>query len=232
MPGFRLRRENQTVAIDTDYFNLALRQSGTVRTSPTGSTNPYVRQVTFTAGGDQPIVAIRSAYPVCITFSKVNGDGTVTYTLWGFATGDFDFDVQFWIFDLPKYGQMFTSGAKMIARNPGNGEVVFDSRMKYLKVQDFFVGSSSTSTQDETRNYGKYPAVVLVNRAWASIKQQMTQGTTRVEELTSAVWTDGNSVKLGSRNIYYMIGPSSPGERYYAYSGGNRQVMVVDIENY
>lgn len=228
MPGFKLRRLNQTVAIDTDYFNLALRQTGRVRTASSGQENPYVRRVTFTVDADQPILAVRAPYPVCITHSVVNG-GQVTYTLYGIPDSAIDFDVDFWLFDLPKYGMMFASAGKFIVRNPATREPVFDSRMKYLKVQDFFLGNSNS---DETRNYGKYPAVVLANRAWAYIVQPMNQQTTRIESLTSMVWTDGNSVKCGSRNIYYMVRQYSSNDRAINYNGGNRQIMVVDVENY
>ena len=228
MPGYRLRRQNRTVAIDTDYFNLALRQKGSVRTSFLSQSNSYVRAASITVATDQPVLAVRAPYPVCMTHSTNNGNGTTTFTLRAFSTGDFDFDVEFWLFDLPKYGMMFASAGKFITRNPSSREVVFDSRMKYLKVQEFVVPSSN----DETRNYGRYPAVVLCNRRWARLVQPMTPTTTREQTATSAVWTEGNAVKSGMRDLYFQIRQHYDSDRYINYYGGNPQMMVVDVQDY
>lgn len=229
MAGFKLRRGNQTVAIDSDYFNLALRQKGTVRTGPLNGPNVNVRWATFTVNGDQPILALRAPYPVALTHSVVNGNGTITYTLYGIPDNAIDFDVEFWVFDLPKYGMMFTSAGKFIVRNPASREVVFDSRMKYLKVQGFYQPDNNVT---DARDFSRYPAVVQSNRAWARGVYPMSPTVTREESVTSAVWTEGNRVYGQRRNIYYMIRQKYDSDRFISYGGGLPQTMVIDVQDY
>ena len=141
MSGLIIRRPNQTVAIDANYFNLALRQKGNLVLSEVPNPSvPNTKQGSFTIAAAESMVAYRSTDPVALVLSKTQG-GNVTYTFTGISGGNPSVD--WWVFDLPEYGQMFASGGKFIVRKPGSGQKVFDSRMKYLKVQDFFENVNS-----------------------------------------------------------------------------------------
>ncbi|ONN70642.1 hypothetical protein [Pseudomonas oryzihabitans] len=225
MAGFKIHRPNGSVAIDANYFNLALRQSGTHRM--TFMEQNTVRRVVFTLATDQAIIAFRSPYPTFLLNARV-GNGQTTF-YWGSVSPE-DHDLSWWLFDLPQYGQKFASGGKLIVRRPQDGQVAFDSRMKYLKVMDFY--RPGNTAQEETRNYGRTPAVVQVNRAWAQIVQPMQQFQTREETLSSAVWTSGNSVKDKAAQLRYILRPWQQGENSINYGGGLPQTMVVDVQDY
>ena len=229
MAGFKLQRPDGSIAVDANYFNLGLRQTGRVRTTLNGGNTPNIRGATFTVNTDQAILAFRAPSPVGVTHAVVSG-GTTTYYLFGFSQEQQDFDIDWWLFDLPAYALQYTSGGKLIVRRPTDGVTVFDSRNKYMKVMDFYLDNSNA---DSFRDYAKTPAVVQVNRAWGWLQQPMQPNVYRREQTTSMAWTSGNRVLTGVRNtLFEMIRFDGVNPAYFSYGGGNRQLMVVDVENY
>lgn len=226
--GFKLRRENSTIAIDGDYFNLALRQKGSVAVTKKGDL--YVPYGDVTVAADQPLIAYRSTFAAALATATRSG-GNVTFRFYGMGQGQATGEgtLEWWLFDLPEYGQTYDTRGKLITRRQSDGRVSFDSRKKYLKVMDFF---SHANNSDTPRDYPRTPGVVTINRAWATSQRQMVSppGTLR-EGLSSAVWTQGNRVWTGSRNTFYSLSPSSPSSPSFNYNGGTPQTMVVDLTN-
>lgn len=225
MPGFRLRRANQTVAIDSNYFNLALRQKGTlVLSNAPNPSVPNTKQGTIAVNGNESFIAYRCSEPVAMVLAKAQ-NGVVEYTFTGISAGNIGID--WYLFDLPEYGQAFASAGKFIVRRPSDARVVFDSRMKYLKVLDFF---ENVNSGDQYRDYGRYPAIVMVNRAWGHSASRMSDNRVMVQISSSMAWVSGNRVYYGGRQI--AVGFQAAGAPTFSYSGGKPQYMVIDVQDY
>jgi hypothetical protein len=226
--AFKLNRPDGSVAIDANYFNLGLRQSGSLVLSNTPNPNvPASKNGSITVSTDQAIIAYRASHPTALVVGKVSG-GQTTFTFLG-VNANGNISVDWWLFDLPEYAMSFSSAGKMIARRPQDGRVAFDSRKKYLKVLDFFAGVSG----DLQKSYAKLPAVVMVNRAWGMSAQTMpgAQNQVQVINQSSMSWVGADrSIVVGGRQTLVAWQPS--GSPTYAYSGGTPQYMIVDVENY
>lgn len=223
MPGFRVNRPDGSVAIDSSYFNLALRQKGSILLDETPNKNlPAFKGKTLVVGGDQCIIAYRSAQPVAV-YSGLKQGNTFSYVFRGMNNNG-PIWVEWYLFDLPGYGLQYTAGGKMIVRRPADGAVVFDSRMMYMKVQDFF------SKTDLTRDYPYYPAVVMVNRAWYTRAQYSPYFVGVYQAGGTMARVEGNKVLIRTEvEAAYPLDPSD--EQSYAWSGGYPAYLVLDVQN-
>ena len=227
MPGFRLNRPDGSVAIDSNYFNLALRQKGSLVLSniPNPGT-PSFKNGAMTVAGDQCIIAYRSSHPVVIFTTKRNG-GALELTFGGMSNKG-NVSVDWWLFDLPQYALQYTAAGKMIVRRPSDGATVFDSRNKYLKVMDFL---SPTSTVTERRSYPKLPAVVMSNYSWTNTSVGINAGNqTLVRRSAFMARAEGNDILFGGEitgmEIYDSEFPK------WAHSGGKPDLLIVDVQDY
>ncbi|MGE8045134.1 hypothetical protein ACQKO6_13095 [Pseudomonas monteilii] len=229
MAGFKLNRSDGSVAIDANYSNLALRQKGSVVLNQVkNQTNPGVKSADVVVASDQSIIAYRSNYPCVLMYANRSG-GTISYGFSGTQTESqmgAPLIVDWWLFDLPSYGLQYASGGKLIVRNPNNGQTVFDSRNKYLKIMDFVTSASGR------RSYGKTPAVIVVNRAWSRSAQIMAGGQFVLEQIqTSMANTEGNDVVFSGQNLLWVAHPGSDWPTF-GYSGGSPIYMIVDVQDY
>lgn len=228
MAGFKISRPDGSIAIDASYANLALRQKGTIVLDeiPNPST-PAFKGKTLSLNGDQAIIAYRSTSPVAI-YSGIKQGGVFSYIFRGMNNNE-PISVDWFLFDLPQYGLMYSVGGKLIVRRPGDGAVMFDSRMKYLKVQEFFMESDGAQS-DVRRSYSKSPAVVMVNRAWFQSGQFSLYNHGVVASGSSMARIEGNQTVTGGKTtIAYPVPPSQ--EQSYYRTGGYPAYIVVDVEN-
>lgn len=224
MPGFRANRPDGSIAIDSSYFNLALRQKGSLLLDETPNPSlPAFRGKTLVVAGDQSIIAYRSASPVAL-YSGLKQGNTFSYVFRGMNNNG-PIWIDWFLFDLPAYGLRYPAGGKMIVRRPSDGAVVFDSQMMYMKVQDFF------SSNDGVRDYPYLPAVVMVNRAWyrAASYSPYYVGVYRAGGSMARV--EGNRVITESTvEAAYPLDPSQ--EESYSWHGGYPAYLVVDVANF
>jgi hypothetical protein len=167
MPTVRFRNNTGNVLIDDTYQNLALRASGQVTTAPTFV--PNLSQVFLTLPADQAVLAFRCANP-CSIFSVTYANGNATYQI---CTAGGNAVVSYWQFDLPKYTGGPADWPKLIVKNPNTGEVIFDSRLRYMRIVDFIERSMVDSNPDPYQPVyaGKTVAVVESKRAWNMVSQ-------------------------------------------------------------
>lgn len=235
MSGFRLQRPDGSIAIDANYLNLALRASGVIATRVGRGSTPNFRVAELVVPSDQAIIAFRADQPTGITYAEA-GNGQVKYSFSGVASGSFDYNIQWWSFDLAKYAQQFEAPGKMIVRRPRDGEIVFHSKNKYLKVQDFWTpdnqNNAPTTDGHVFRDYSAYPAAIQVNSTWAWVRQLLTAPGFIIEQkFASMIWASGNRISTGPKNTYYNIDrwDGQPGTPTWAYGGGVNQIMVIDL---
>ena len=227
MAGFKLNRPNGTVAIDANYFNLALRQKGSLVLSnvPNAST-PAFKNGGITVAGDQAIIAFRSDRPCALFEARRNG-GTYSYVFAG-QNANGNINVDWWLFDLPQYALQFATSGKMIVRRPGDGAVVFDSRNKYMKLLDFVQYASQVYARN---SYPKTPAIIMNNRAWSQTAAAINGGNNTLVQMTSSMaYTEGNAVLFGGEITSLSIQDSQAPK--FSYSGGKADFLVIDVQDY
>lgn len=228
MPGFKLRRPgDQTIAIDSSYFNLGLRQSGAISLDQilynggNSGTKSYFRSITVNS--DQAIIAYRCDQ-LCALWNSTRQNGQTTFT---FVCLNQPATLYYWVFDLPKYAQQFAVGGKFIVRKPTSGETVFDSRNKYLKTIDFY---QNTSGENVSRDYGKTPAIVMVKRSWNYVRT-ITSTQQFYNWISSFSKTNGNNVQFTTQP--YVTGTDNNLNSWYPSGQSARSViMVIDVQNY
>jgi len=163
--GVRIRNGSGGIQIDETYKNLALRAKGTLVPATSWNGGKW-RLGSITVTGNSPVLAWRSASPVAMTSSSRSGS-SVTYNFIMAAT---DGSIDWFLFDEPVYGSAQGSVGLRI-RNPTTGVVVFDSRMKYMRIVGAVSGDFSSLNPPANGSYAGSPAIVTGNSPYNYIVQ-------------------------------------------------------------
>lgn len=129
--GIQIRNTAGSIQIDENYKNLALVAKSTIVTTVSGGGWSHVD---LTISGVHPVLALRCTTAACYYYYVTNSGSSWTYRLFvNNATAGAD-TITYYVFDEPPAPVM--SGFGMLVFNAA-GEVTFDSRHKYLRVEDF-----------------------------------------------------------------------------------------------
>lgn len=121
----RFYNQNFATQIDSFYANHCVLTSGAINIPANGS-------LAITIAATAPLVAYRGTYLVTVLQQVKNGNGTWTLTI---GAGPYGAVGTYYIFDVVSgSSQLFSTPVGLRIRNPANGAVVFDSRMKYMRV--------------------------------------------------------------------------------------------------
>lgn len=126
--GVRIRNGNRQILIDSTYLNQALRSRNTYTISQ--STQGYYRQQFSIACSPSAILAFRNDSDLALNSQQQSGN-IRTITLISLVPQQFEV----YVFDTPEL--IPASGIGIRIRNNVNGKLIFDSRLKYLKVKNF-----------------------------------------------------------------------------------------------
>ncbi|WP_120123394.1 hypothetical protein [Pseudomonas sp. LS-2] len=218
--------------IDGTYKNLAVRASGQVTTVPTFV--PNLSRAYLTLPADQAVMAFRCANP-CSIFSVTYSGGNATYE---FCTAGGNAVVSYWQFDLPKYTAGPANWPKLIVRDPVTGEVVFDSRLKYMRILDFIERSmvDANANPYQPTYAGKVVAVVESKRAWNMVSQLVPGNPPYAVGGYSGSFasTPSNTqVSIDKNRGYYDFSeqPANPNGYPAGYSYQS-SYMVLDVSNF
>lgn len=230
--GLKVNNPSGIVVIDGTYSNLALRSSGIFdMTGATSTGSAY--QKTFTLTAVTPVLALSCDSSVKCAVASISQNGTtVTVVIETQAIGP----VSYYLFDNPVYGAAFNIKYGLIVRNKTTGAVVFDSRLKYMRVLDFIVGSASGSGYPSTSK--SYAGVTKIAVVQCARKMYATTTVTPgspplllIIDTGGATYTaSGNTITLSSF-LRWQIGPTANITAYnqdltdYAY-------LVLDLSNY
>jgi len=135
--GLQVVNDGGFVQIDSTYKNLGLLAKGSVISSGTPTQTGWYPAVFSVAVGATPIVAARPSSGYAVLVSTVLSGNTVTYTYYCDASGT---TLYYWVFDDPARGINDGSNYGLLVRNAAS-EVVFDSRLRYMRVLGFFSGN-------------------------------------------------------------------------------------------
>lgn len=145
--GARIRQgDGSLIQIDPSYENLALKASGAVTTvqfAATGTGASAGKATIIVAGCNEPILALACADAFVGLRVRSRSGNTVT---WEIVSSVPVVNVQYWVFDTTDVAQMafmLTKGLRI--RNPANNRVIFDSRYKYMRIQDMIKSTATTS---------------------------------------------------------------------------------------
>lgn len=152
MIGARIRQgDGSLIQIDPSWECLGMKQAGITVSAPSytvpGSGGSTIGRVTISSGGcNEPILAIFCSTAFVGVMSK-SQSGT-TYT-WDIVTDIPGASFTYWIFDTTDVAQIqFLTTKGLRIRNPSNNRVIFDSRYKYMRIQQIVSVNSGTSSID------------------------------------------------------------------------------------
>ena len=127
--GLKVWNKDGFVQIDGTYRNLGLRAKGSVYSGGVGSsTGFYIAAVTLPATA--PMLAWRATAPTAQR-QIVQSGGQITYYFECQGNG---VRVDYWLFDFPDFAIL--PGNYGLRVWSASGEVVFDSRARYMRVID------------------------------------------------------------------------------------------------
>jgi hypothetical protein len=169
--GFRTRNAGGGIQIDQNFRNLALRSKGTLVPGTSWNAGKW-RLGTITVTGNSPVLAWRSASPAAMVQATRTGT-SITYTFIIAATGG---SIDWYLFDEPVYG-VAAGTLGMRIRNPTTGVVVFDSRMKYMRIVGTINGDFSQTVPPAAGAYAGTPAIVTGNAPYLYFSNTVGQAT-------------------------------------------------------
>jgi len=169
--GFRARNGGGGVQIDETYRNLSLRAKGSF--NPGTVWNGTWRTGTITVTGNSPVLAWRASVPAAIVGASRSGNA-ITYTFMIAGTAG---TIDWWLFDETGFGSV-TGNVGIRIRNPSTGVVVFDSRMKYMRVVGFIGGEFIGNNPPASAQYPGLPALVAGNIPYRYVSNVVSQAGT------------------------------------------------------
>lgn len=235
--GLRVKNANGFVQIDGTYANLALVEKLTLSASTQGGgPNNVIWSVTrdFT-GYTNPAIALSPPSNVSVCWSGQLVGSTLRVTFW--ATSAVSFEV--YVFDVASRGQKFNINYGLIVKNKTTGAVVFDSRMKYMRVLESISGSSNNGGfATINRAYAgalKVAVVQSVFWAWSSheIVPDDPVNPTAVGVITASMVTkpSANSIRIAAGGVYSNSSRLSTNPVPNTYSPGFSYI-ALDVSNY
>ena len=230
--GFRTRNSGGGIQIDQTYRNLALRSKGSFAPGTPWNGNAW-RLGSITVTGNNPVLAWRCAQP-CAMISASRSGTSITYQFVIAATAG---TVEWWLFDDPAFG-VPVGNVGLRIHNPDTGGVVFDSRMKYLRVVGSVTGDYSQLAPPPNGNYAGSPAVVTGNAAFNYLVQTIGApgGAPPYPWIEISMWpmaaVSGSQVtwsQQATQGVQHQANEPIPGvsSHQYAYS-----YLFVDVSNY
>ncbi|MFK0309738.1 hypothetical protein ACIQUF_00700 [Pseudomonas sp. NPDC090233] len=165
--GLRIKNANGFVQIDGTYANLALVEKLTLTaTSQAGGPNGIIYFITRDFPGyTTATIALSMPNNVAVCWSGQLINGVLRVTFW--ATTQNPFEV--YVFDVASRGQRFAINYGLVVKNKATGAVVFDSRMKYMRVLEAVSGKSTDGSFPTTdRSYPALKKVAVIQSVfWA-----------------------------------------------------------------
>jgi len=239
MKGFRVKGPAGIGTVDPSYQTMGLRASGTIDlvTRVPASTNLTAYYANLVLPGDAPFLAIRCQTSVFISSSGRDANGNWTYLLYCINNTT---TVEWYLFDRTNYALQAPGNKGLRVRNPANGNVVFDSRMRTLRVLDFYQlvgdrGSNAVSPNYDNTWAGKKVAVVQSARPWQSATTVNPGAASYISVYTSAMMqTPGTERAIVNFQQVGVRGGSGDGSGAYG-NVNNRHYSsytFVDVTGY
>jgi hypothetical protein len=227
MIGFRTRNNNSVLVIDGTYKNLELISSGSVSLGTADPNNQGMyADVAVPLGSTNVLLAIRSAAQG-VYWKKLNAS---TFRI--YAGGSTAVTVAYYLFADPVQSSN-VGKVGLVIRNASNGQVLYKSTRKYLRVLGMLSGTIVTDSTVTQQYAGKTVAIIQMLRANLI---RMETGGTGQQPIFVVTWKsatmhtpDASTVRITHRTVATNTGFGNPSPyvdaiQEYAY-------MIVDVSN-
>lgn len=234
--GLRVKNVNGFLQIDGTYSNLALVERITLSaTNKAGGPNGLIWFVTRDFPGYvTPTIAVSSTSTAVLWTGQMVG-GVFRVTFWAVNTSAFEV----YVFDVASRGQRFNINYGLIVKNKTTGQIVFDSRMKYMRILDVIAGSSNDGGFNViSRSYpGLQKVAVVQSIFWAwSFHEVIPDSPTDPSAIAAIIASfmfkpAANSVRIESDYTYQNSNrlSSNPVPNHYNPSFN---YIVLDVSNF
>lgn len=233
--GARIRQgDGSLIQIDPFYENLCLKTNGVVQTTSYFQASSATVQV---AGCNRPMIAVYCANAFVGVKSVTQSGNTYTWELVSNLVGAV---INYWIFDTTDVAQMaFVTTKGLRIRNPNDGRVVFDSRYKYMRVQQFFSVNASVGAGAGIPGNNSYAVGICNSGLYVAIAGGPVGGgpawlVTNVAYVAGARCNaDGTvSTTLIQINISTQTGDNPPSPPTGLAGDANFTGMILNMNNY
>jgi len=224
--GVRFYNQNFATQIDSFYVNHCVLTSGAVNLPANGT-------LSVTISATSPLVAYRGTYVVTVLQQVKNANGTWTLTI---GSGPYGAVGTYYIFDVTSAAsQQFATPVGLRIRNPTSGAVVFDSRMKYMRVVQIADNAADGGVPMNlyTTPLGRDGLAAIVDPGlWFNMTTRQGE-----DQSGNPVFTDVYSpyfVGAGVNGTTLTEGSISVGSESPVIPGNSQtgQTILVDVTNY
>jgi hypothetical protein len=231
--GFKVWNNNGAVlTIDENYENLVIYSSGTGQTSSATAGSAYgLYTLTVSLPSVSiPQLALRTHDPsqyIGVVGSSVSG---ATYTfLIRTQGGPVDFD--WYIFSLPRY--IGTSSVGLKIWRPSDGQLVFDSGMKWMRISGQIIGADVSTSVPTGRTYAISIASPASNqtRSWQNQPETNPAIVDQTTNIIGARILNGIFSSHSMRVDFTQSTPGTPPDIGYT-SSGIAAYLALDITGY
>lgn len=221
--GFKIRNGDRLILVDSTYSNQALRFKSTY-TINQGFARGFYRQDFQFPCSPSGTVAFRSNSDIAI-YAQTQVGNVRTITLISMVAQTFEY----YVFDQPEYAPV--SGIGIRVRNSATGKIVFDSRLKYLKIKNFItVIPANGAAVSGVRK----PALITSQAYYEHQEEVFGIGPggydVLVIDLAGFINTSGEVARAKVTSFYSSI--DSGISEVTAFVSGGFSVMVVDVMDY
>lgn len=227
--GTRVINPSGALQIDENFVNLALAYKGSLRTGNLNAAGYAFANKTISGTG--LVVALSSDNPVGMVGLTESG-GNTTLAVNSDTANSL---VEYYVFREAELGQNFNSNYGIRTRN-SSGQVVFDSRKKYMSVRDSFYYQETQSVPWNSRSYGGKVAIIFTQ--WYTSVDIFPSPTNPGRETVVTSWfaakTPGNRCDVNQFTTIQESNAGSGSGVSVAYSGmpRARSFLVVDVSKF
>lgn len=154
--GLKVKNVNGFLVVDGTYSNLSLRSFGSFDMSNAEQMTNGAYFKAFQLLGNNPVVALGGASLALVLNSSLSG-GVLTVVI----TSPNRSAIPYYLYDDADKGLRLNNNYALLVRNTTTGQVVFDSRCRYMKIIDVITGNDANFTAI-TRDYSAFTSSVAV----------------------------------------------------------------------
>lgn len=225
-----------SVQIGEDYANLALRDIVTITSAPSSETGWGFRAQLTVNAPEYPVVAIRStAYVQMHQVQRSGNNWTFTYFVSANAAA-----ITCYVFGPPDVSAL-PAGYTLRLRNPSTGQVTFDHRLKYARIdRDRSMAGSGFAGGSVSLPTGTTYAAIQCRYAGA-YEHEVFEGGGHAGGVNSQIHMrrglgirfSGSTAQRGLLSVYNHMSPStdSPGLKTFV-EWLNWQWLLLDVTGY
>lgn len=219
----KIRNANRVILIDSNYSNQTLRGKVTYTINQGFAQGFYRQSFNFDCSASGT-VAFRNNSDMAI-YSQSQVGNTRTITIISLVVQTFEC----FVFDEPQF--VAVSGIGLRVRDTLTNRIVFDSRLKYLKIKNFINSVASTGTNISGI---RKPAIITSQAYYEHQEEVIGQGPggydVLVADLAGFINTSGDVARARITSFYSSV--QSGITEVNSFSSGGFSLMVVDVMDY